>query len=116
MSNVILETSVSSIDQLNNFIQNDILGNVSLAGVSKHFRGQADSKYLLQTRIAALYGDSYTVQLNANRVFNCFIDKLKDAKLHNEIFVADMNQGLYEKVYYIIFQLQHLGVPTPFMD
>lgn len=42
--------------------------------------------------------------------------KLNAASLSNEIFIPDMKQGLYEKVYYAIFQAQHLGIPTPFMD
>lgn len=116
MTNIIGKTSVSTIEQLNNLIQNDILGNINYAGASKHFRGQANSSYTLQTRIATMFPDSHTVQQKANQIFNSFRLKLRAANLVSEIFIADMNQGLYEKVYYTIFQAQHLGIPTPFMD
>jgi len=116
MTNIINKVSASSIEELNNLIQNDILGNLQFAGASKHFRGQASINYVLQTRIASTYPDSYTVQLKANQIFNSFRRRLREAALVSEIFIADMNQGLYEKAYYTIFQAQHLGIPTPFMD
>ena len=116
MANVIGQFSASSIEELNSLIQNDILGNLKYASASKHFRGQADINYKLQTRIASCYPDNYTVQLKANQIFNSFRQKLIESNLVSEIFIADMNQGLYEKAYYTIFQAQHLGIPTPFMD
>ena len=116
MTNIIDTVSVSKIEDLNNLIQNDILGNLKYFGTSKHFRGQADIEYKLQTRIATMYGDSHTVQVKANEIFNSFRHKIITANLVSELYMAEMNQGLFEKAYYTIFQAQHLGIPTPFMD
>ena len=116
MKNVSHKVSVSTIEQLNDFVQNDILGNYKYSGASKHFRGQADIRYTLQTRIAVVSKDSHEVQVKANQIINSFRKELIKAKLTAEIFIADMNQGLYEKAYYFISQAQHLGIPTPFMD
>lgn len=117
MSNVIDKISVASIEELNHVIQNEILGNIQFAGVSKHFRGQADAGYLLQTRIASFFKDPYTVQLKASQIFNAFRNRLRAAaNLGSEIYVADMNLGVYDKIHYAIFQAQHLGIPTPYMD
>ncbi|MEG4904454.1 FRG domain-containing protein [Microcoleus sp. F10-A1] len=116
MTNIFATISVSTIEELNNVIQNDILGNIKFSGASKHFRGQSSTEFVLQTRIASTFPDPATVQIKANQIFNSLRQKLRAAKLTSEIFVADMNQGLYEKVYYTVFQAQHLGIPTPFMD
>jgi hypothetical protein len=116
LTNIIDTISVSRIEDLNNLIQNDILGNLKYFGTSKHFRGQASIDYKLQTRIATMFGDSHSVQVKANQIFNSFRQKINAANLVSEIYIAEMNQGLFEKVYYTIFQAQHLGIPTPFMD
>ena len=116
MKNVFHKVSISPIEDLNSFIQNRIIENPDFMGATKHFRGQADIKYALQTRIASEYKDSFTVQTKANQIFNSFRNKIRAANLMSELFIADMNQGIYEKVYYLVFQAQHLGIPTPFMD
>lgn len=116
MSNIIARKSINSIEELNNFIQYEIIENIKFRNVTKHFRGQVDKSWVLQTRIAAAYGDNYTAQLKANEIFNSFRRKLREAQLISEIYTAGMNQGLYESVYYTVFQAQHIGVPTTFMD
>lgn len=116
MNNVIETKSVSTIEELNTLVQKNIVENIQFAGASKHFRGQASLDYVLQTRIASKYNDSQTVQIKANQIFNSFRRKLRAANLVDEIFIPDLNQGLYEKVYYTVFQAQHLGIPTPCMD
>jgi len=116
MSNIINNYKVSTIEQLNEVIQNQILGNIKFYGYSKHFRGQADIDFKLQTRIADKYKDSSLVQLKANQIFNSFRNAIKAEQLQSEFYLSDLNLGLYEKAYYVIFQAQHLGIPTPLMD
>ena len=116
MSNIIKTYQVSTIEQLNDLIQNQILGNLQFYAYSKHFRGQADIDFKLQTRIADKFKDSSLVQLKANQIFNSFRNGIIANQLQSEFYIPELNLGLYEKAYYVIFQAQHLGIPTPLMD
>jgi hypothetical protein len=117
MKNIREQLQVSTIEELDNLIQNYFLSDLKFYGYHKSFRGQASLDYKLQTRIAANYGDPILLQQKANQIFNLFRSTINEAHLQNEFYLPkDLNLGIYDKVYYLLAQAQHIGIPTSFMD
>ncbi len=83
-------------------------------GAGLWFRGQVNETYALQTRIADKFRDSLITKIKFSEIINRFKTLLFQKNLLHKLLLP--NEYKYKAEYFIIFQAQHLGVPTIFMD
>lgn len=81
-----------------------------------HFRGQSCIEFELQTRIAAHFKDSSLIKTKASEIINRFKTYVVKYNLTDKLFINRQKSRRYFDEYYWLFQAQHIGIPTIFMD